>query len=52
LNRIKCLILRGISDIPQKRGESKEGIQEWDYKKNTRIIMKDLFSIIGQMTFR
>ena len=52
LNKIKCLILRGISDIPEKRGESKEGIQERDYRKNTRIIMKNLFSIIGQMTFR
>ena len=52
LNRIKCLILRGVSDIPEKRRESKEDIQERDYKKNTRIIMKNLFSIIGQMTFR
>jgi nucleoside phosphorylase len=52
LNRIKCLILRGVSDIPEKRRESKEDIQERDYKKNTRIIMTDLLSIIGQMTFR
>jgi nucleoside phosphorylase len=52
LNNIECLILRGISDIPKKKRESKEDIQERDYKKNTRIIMTDLLSIIGQMTFR
>ena len=51
LNKIKCLILRGVSDIPEKRRESKEDIQERDYKKNTRIIMKDLLSIIGQIEF-
>jgi len=51
LNRIRCLILRGVSDIPEKRGESKEDIQERDYRKNTRIIMKDLLSIIDQMKF-
>ena len=52
LNKIKCLILRGVSDIPEKSRESKEDIQERDYKKNTRIIMKDLFSIIGQIVYR
>jgi adenosylhomocysteine nucleosidase len=52
LNKIKCLILRGVSDIPEKRRESKEDIQERDYKENTRIIMKDLLSIISQIEFR
>ena len=52
LNKIKCLILRGVSDIPEKRRKSKEDIQERDYEKNTRIIMKDLMSIIGQIELR
>ena len=46
LNRIKCLILRGVTDIPEK---SKEDIQERDYKKNTQTIMKDLLEIIGRI---
>ncbi len=49
LNRMKCLILRGVTDIPKRRGTLK---QEDDYKKNTPIIMKDLFSIISQISFR
>jgi adenosylhomocysteine nucleosidase len=52
LNKIKCLILRGVSDIPEKSRKLKEDIQERDYEKNTRNIMKDLFSIIGQIEFR
>jgi nucleoside phosphorylase len=52
LNKIKCLILRGVSDITEKRKNSKEDIQEHDYKKNTPIIMRELFSIIGQIEFR
>jgi adenosylhomocysteine nucleosidase len=52
LNRIKCLILRGVSDIPEKGRESEEDIQERDYRENTRIIMNDLLSIMDQMTFR
>jgi adenosylhomocysteine nucleosidase len=52
LNRIKCLILRGVTDIPEKRKSLKEDIQEHDYKKNTLIIMKDLLSIISQIGFR
>jgi nucleoside phosphorylase len=52
LNRIKCLILRGVSDIPEKSRELKEDIQERDYKKNTRLIMTGLLSIISRMTFR
>jgi len=51
LNGIKCLILRGVSDIPEVGRELKEDIQESDYKKNTPILMNNLFSIIGQMTF-
>ena len=52
LNGIKCLILRGVTDIPEKRKSLKEDIQEHDYKKNTLIIMKDLLSIISEIDFR
>ena len=52
LNRIKCLILRGVSDIPEMRRGSKEDFQERDYQRNTRIIVKDLLSIVEQMVFR
>jgi adenosylhomocysteine nucleosidase len=52
LNRIRCLILRGVSDIPEKRKDSRRDIQERDYKNNVPIIMNDLFLIIGQIIFR
>ncbi len=51
-NKIKCLILRGITDIPKKQTSLKQDIQHNDYKKNTPIIMRELFSIIGQIEFR
>lgn len=51
LNKMKCLVLRGITDIP-KRGATHKKIQEYDYRKNTLIIMKDLLSIIIQIGFR
>lgn len=52
LNKIKCLILRGVTDIPKKQISLKQDIQHNDYKKNTPIMMKELFSIIGQIEFR
>ena len=52
LNKTKCLILRGITDIPKKQISLKRDIQHNDYKKNTPIIMRELFSIIGQIEFR
>ncbi len=51
LNKVKCLILRGISDIPGTRNQSSKVLQELDYRKNTRIIMKALFSLIAKMAF-
>jgi adenosylhomocysteine nucleosidase len=48
LNRMKCLILRGVTDIPKKHGGLK---QDDDYKKNAPIIMQDLLSILSQITF-
>lgn len=47
--RLKCLILRGVTDIPKRQGTLKQGE---DYKKNTPIIVKDLLSILSQITFR
>jgi adenosylhomocysteine nucleosidase len=52
LNRTKCIVLRGVSDIPREREKSKGDIQELDYRKNMRILMKDLLSIIGQIDRR
>lgn len=51
LNKTRCLILRGVSDVPEKKGRPNEDNQERDYQKNSRIIMKDLFMIIGQIVF-
>jgi adenosylhomocysteine nucleosidase len=51
-NKTKCLILRGVSDIPEEKEESMGDPQERDYVKNTQIIMKDLFSAIGQIKFQ
>jgi len=42
LNRAKCVILRGVSDIPEEKGKTRGDIQEREYRKNARIIMKDL----------
>jgi nucleoside phosphorylase len=52
LNGIKCLILRGVSDIPAKRKNYNGNIQEHDYNRNTQIIMKELFLILNQIEFR
>jgi len=52
LNKIKCLILRGVTDIPKKQISLKQDIQDNDYKKNTPIIMRELFLIMGQIEFR
>jgi adenosylhomocysteine nucleosidase len=51
-NKIRCLILRGVSDIPERKRKSREDIQQHDYRKNTRIIMRNLLAITSQMTFR
>jgi len=52
LNKTKCIILRGVSDIPRERGKVKRDIQEGDYRKNTRIIMRNLLFTIGEMRFQ
>jgi adenosylhomocysteine nucleosidase len=49
LNKIKCLILRGVSDIPQDKSSSKR-LQGYHYRHNTPIIMKRLVNIVHEMT--
>lgn len=48
LNKTRCLILRGISDIPHEKEDPMACQQELDYARNTEVIMKELFSVIGQ----
>ena len=52
LNKVKCLILRGVTDIPESRARSKDDLQDRDYNKNTQIIMKKLLSVINKIRFR
>jgi adenosylhomocysteine nucleosidase len=49
LNKIKCLILRGVSDIPQDESSSKDS-QGYHCCHNTPIIMKLLVNIVREMT--
>ena len=51
LNMVRCLILRGISDIPSALKQDQDR-QEQDYYRNTGIIMADLLEIIGQMKLK
>lgn len=52
LNKVKCLILRGITDIPKKQISLKRNIQQSDYKKNTPIVLRELFSIMRLIKLR
>ncbi len=45
LNKVECLILRGVSDKPSESTEKDEQIQAMEYKKNTPLVMKKLFRI-------
>jgi adenosylhomocysteine nucleosidase len=49
LNKIKCLILRGVSDIPQDESSS-EHLQDNHYCRNTPKIMERLVNIVRRMT--
>jgi adenosylhomocysteine nucleosidase len=49
LNKIKCLILRGVSDIPEETPSSKRS-QDYHYRHNMPIIMKRLVDILVQMS--
>jgi nucleoside phosphorylase len=44
LNEVKCLILRGVTDIPN-------GTQSFDWKNNTPIVMRHLLQIVNQIRF-
>jgi adenosylhomocysteine nucleosidase len=44
LNKMKCLILRGVTDIP-------DGNQESDCENNTPIVMESLLQILTQIRF-
>ena len=52
LNKMKCLILRGVTDIPEEQISPDQDIQGADYKENTPKIMKDLIEILSQISFR
>jgi adenosylhomocysteine nucleosidase len=49
LNRIRCLILRGVSDIPQGSSSSKAS-QDLHYCNNTPIIIERLVGIVVQIS--
>jgi nucleoside phosphorylase len=51
LNKTRCLILRGVSDIPCERPSPEADIQALDYDRNTPLIMERLFEVVGQMRF-
>ncbi|MCK5072393.1 MAG: 5'-methylthioadenosine/S-adenosylhomocysteine nucleosidase [Bacteriovoracaceae bacterium] len=49
INKIKCLILRGVSDIPKSEDHSDREQQANDYKNNTLTVMKSLIGIISEL---
>lgn len=51
LNGVRCLILRGVSDIPTKAGLSGARAQERDYVQRTRVIMEELFAAVARLEF-
>jgi len=44
LNNVKCLILRGVTDVP-------DGTQASDFEKNTPLVMESLLQILTQAKF-
>lgn len=42
LNKVKCCIVRGISDVPKENTKESEISQGMDYRKNTPLVMKKL----------
>jgi adenosylhomocysteine nucleosidase/adenosylhomocysteine/aminodeoxyfutalosine nucleosidase len=51
LNDIKCLILRGVSDIPKEDNPTDQEAQASDFERNTPLIMRNLLRIISQISF-
>jgi adenosylhomocysteine nucleosidase len=51
LNKVRCLIMRGVSDIPVPSNQSSKIHQGRDYSKNTSAILENLISVIAQAEF-
>jgi nucleoside phosphorylase len=51
LNGIKCLILRGVSDIPKEHPSPDQDTQDIHWRENTPKIMKDLLEVLEQISF-
>ena len=49
-NRVRCLILRGVSDIPEPHAAGPD-VQSADYEKNTPLIMEYLLEMMSQIRF-
>ncbi|MCP4180196.1 MAG: 5'-methylthioadenosine/S-adenosylhomocysteine nucleosidase [bacterium] len=49
INRVKCIILRGISDKPVENSSSDKEKQVRDYQKNTSIVMNKLFNLLREI---
>lgn len=45
LNKIKCCILRGITDISKKDDLNSDTSQAADYRTNTPIVMEKLINV-------
>jgi adenosylhomocysteine nucleosidase len=50
-NRVKCLILRGVSDIPGKSQLPDRDNQASDFERNTPVIMESLLQVLHQISF-
>jgi adenosylhomocysteine nucleosidase len=49
-NKVRCLILRGVSDIPEPHSAGPH-VQSLDYEKNTPLIMERLLEMMSQIRF-
>jgi nucleoside phosphorylase len=50
LNKVACLVLRGVSDIPEPHPAGTD-VQSLDYEKNTPLIMESLLGMMSQIRF-
>lgn len=46
INKVKCCILRGITDVPDKNDLCSDNKQASDYKTNTPIVMEKLINVV------
>jgi len=49
-NKVRCLILRGVSDIPEPHSAGPH-VRSLDYEKNTPLIMECLLEMMSQIRF-